>query len=73
MISVPVSQRLGLGSILGYLLAGIFLGPEFPSIIGGLIGLSIVAVSIKYNFLVPKDKWDFMPLSEWPANWFRAR
>ncbi|MAZ07073.1 MAG: lactate permease [Rickettsiales bacterium] len=66
----PFAIFAGLSFTIPYLLAGIFLGPEFPSIIGGLAGLSIVAVSIKYNFLVPKDKWDFLPLSEWPANWF---
>ena len=27
VIAVPLSQRLGLGSVLGYLLAGVFLGP----------------------------------------------
>ena len=27
VIAVPLSQRLGLGSVLGYLLAGIFIGP----------------------------------------------
>ena len=37
-----------------YLLAGIFLGPEFPSIIGGLLGLIIVTTAIKRHFLIPK-------------------
>lgn len=32
-----------------------FMGPEFPSLIGGLIGLFLIIYSIKYRFLLPKD------------------
>ena len=33
VIAVPIASRLGLGSVLGYLVAGIFIGPLF-----GLVG-----------------------------------
>ncbi|MGX1983672.1 lactate permease [Thermolongibacillus altinsuensis] len=36
-----------------------FLGPEFPSMIGGLIGLAIVVPAAKKGFLLPKEPWDF--------------
>ena len=52
-----------------YVLTGIFLGPEFPSIIGGLTGLAIITIAIKNNFLVPKDQWDFPPSNKWPTFW----
>ena len=52
-----------------YLLAGIFIGPEFPSIIGGLIGLTIVTIAANKKFLLPKDNWEFPVISEWPDNW----
>lgn len=52
-----------------YALAGVFLGPEFPSIIGGLTGLAVATVAVKAGFLVPKDTWDFPPPAEWPAEW----
>ena len=52
-----------------YVLAGVFLGPEFPSIIGGLLGLAIVTAAVKAKFLVPKNTWDFAPASEWPEEW----
>lgn len=55
--------------ILPYLLSAIFLGPEFPSIIGGLFGLIFVTVAIKKKFLLPKDKWDFEPSINWPKLW----
>jgi lactate permease len=50
-----------------YALAGIFLGPEFPSLLGGLIGLGIVSVAARVGFLVPKKSWDFAPAKEWPV------
>ncbi|MFZ0370599.1 MAG: L-lactate permease [Halobacillus sp.] len=47
-----------------------FLGPEFPSIIGGLVGLTIVVPAAKKGFLLPKEPWTFkgeVPLSETAA------
>ncbi|MDZ5710631.1 L-lactate permease [Jeotgalibacillus haloalkalitolerans] len=35
------------------------LGPEFPSIIGGLVGLMVVVPAAKKGFLLPKKAWDF--------------
>ncbi|MBK7480674.1 MAG: L-lactate permease [Bacteroidales bacterium] len=35
------------------------LGPEFPSLIGGLISLIILMFTTKAGFLVPKEVWDF--------------
>ena len=52
-----------------YVLAGVFLGPEFPSMIGALIGLAIVVPAAKKGFLLPKETWDFAPAREWPAEW----
>ena len=52
-----------------YLLSGIFLGPEFPSIIGGFIGLTIVTFAANKKFLLPKDTWKFPRSSEWPDRW----
>ncbi len=66
---IPFAIFSALSFTIPYVLAGVFLGPEFPSIIGGLIGLAIVTIAIKFKFLVPKDSWDFPPTSEWPKTW----
>ncbi len=34
VISVPLAKRLGLGSVLGYLLAGVIIGPYFLKLVG---------------------------------------
>ena len=66
---VPFAIFAGLSFTIPYVLTGVFLGPEFPSIIGGLLGLMLVTIVTKYNFLVPKDTWDFIPSSKWPDVW----
>ena len=45
------------------------LGPEFPSLIGGLVGLALVVTAARAGFLVPKNSWDFALENEWPAEW----
>jgi lactate permease len=54
-----------------YFIVAKVLGPEFPSILGGLIGLAIVVPAAKAGFLVPKaeDTWDFPPRAEWEDEW----
>lgn len=59
----------GLAFTIPYTLAGIFLGPEFPSLLGALIGLAIVTFAARKGFLIPKDTWDFAPASEWQPEW----
>ena len=54
-----------------YLLVAKFLGPEFPSLLGALIGLAIVVPVARRGWLVPKgEPWDFPPRAEWEASWF---
>ena len=54
-----------------YIFAGYFLGPEFPALVGGLVGLAIVVSAARRGFLVPKpeEAWDFGPKAGWPAEW----
>ncbi len=54
-----------------YVLVANLLGPEFPSMIGGLVGLAIVIPAAKKGFLMPpKDEiWDFEEKSKWDPEW----
>ena len=53
-----------------YVLVARFLGPEFPSLLGALIGLAIVVPVAKRGWLMPKgEPWDFPPRTEWEAGW----
>lgn len=66
----PFALFTGVAFTIPYALTGIFLGPEFPSIVGALAGLAIVVPAAKTGFLVPKKTWDFAPQDEWPKVWF---
>lgn len=65
----PFAFFTALAFILPYTAAGILLGPEFPSIIGGLVGLAIVVPAAKKGFLLPKTTWDFADPKDWPVEW----
>jgi lactate permease len=66
----PFAIFAGLAFVIPYAAAGVFLGPEFPSIIGALVGLAIVVPAAKAGFMLPKNSsWDFAPASEWPEEW----
>ncbi|MCW3150641.1 L-lactate permease [Stutzerimonas stutzeri] len=66
---LPFALFAGLAFTLPYVATGIFLGPEFPSLLGGLIGLAIVTSAARFGFLVPKKSWDFADAKEWPSEW----
>lgn len=67
--AVPFAIFAGLCFVIPYFLTAYFLGPEFPSLVGSIIGLGIVLMAAKNNFLVPKTTWDFPHESEWEESW----
>ena len=46
-----------------------FVGPEAPSLVGGLLGLGVTVVGARRGFCVPKDVWTFDAPSEWEQEW----
>ncbi|MBN3492423.1 L-lactate permease [Vibrio neptunius] len=66
---IPFALFAGVAFTIPYALTGVFLGAEFPSLIGGLVGLTIVVSAAKRGFLVPNTTWDFEDEKKWPAEW----
>ncbi|CAM5457741.1 L-lactate permease OS=Stutzerimonas stutzeri OX=316 GN=CXK95_17890 PE=3 SV=1 [Stutzerimonas stutzeri] len=66
---LPFAIFGGLAFTVPYVATGLFLGPEFPSLLGGLIGLAIVTSAARVGFLVPKKSWDFADAKDWPSEW----
>ncbi|WP_100399617.1 L-lactate permease [Bacillus sp. FJAT-44742] len=54
---------------LPYVFVAMYIGPELPSVIGGLVALAIVMFTAKKGFLLPEEKWDFPPKKEWNEEW----
>ncbi|TVR35754.1 MAG: L-lactate permease [Nitriliruptor sp.] len=65
----PFAIFAALAMIVPYWLTARFLGPEFPSLFGGLIGLGIVITATRAGFLQPKEPWDFGDKSTWLDSW----
>ncbi|OZB16147.1 MAG: lactate permease [Marinobacter sp. 34-60-7] len=66
---LPFAIFAGLAFVVPYAITGIVLGPEFPSLLGGLIGLGIVTTAARKGFLIPKNSWDFADSKDWPSEW----
>src|SRR5690606_4870185 len=59
----------GLAFTIPYAITGVFLGPEFPSLVGALVGLPIIVYCAKKKFLLPRDRWDFPDRAHWQSRW----
>lgn len=66
---LPFAILGGLAFTIPFTLTGIFLGPEFPSLLGAAVGLIVVTFAARKGFLVPSDTWDFPPVEEWSPGW----
>ncbi|WP_281645833.1 L-lactate permease [Parendozoicomonas sp. Alg238-R29] len=66
---LPFALFAGLAFTIPYAFTGVFLGPEFPSLLGGLVGLAVVTTAAKAGFLMPKKVWQFAPAEKWPVEW----
>lgn len=52
-----------------YLFFAWVLGPEIPSLVGGLVGLGVVIWGAKRGIAVPKDVWTFGSQKNWDPEW----
>lgn len=66
---LPFALFAGVSVTIPYALTGIILGPEFPALLGGLVGLAIVTTAARKGFLIPKTTWDFADRKDWPQEW----
>ena len=52
-----------------YVATAFLIGEEFPSLLGGLIGLAIIVFGAKKGWFMPEQPWDFGPQSTWAKEW----
>lgn len=66
---LPFCLFAGISFAVPYVLVNMFVGYEFPSLFGSLIGLVITVIAAKCKFLTPKTVWHFEDESEWEDSW----
>lgn len=69
----PFALFAGAAFTVPYALLGIGVGPEFPSLGGGLVALTLCVEAARRGWLQPRDPWDFPPSRQWPAGWLSRR
>ncbi|MBU1172365.1 MAG: L-lactate permease [Proteobacteria bacterium] len=52
-----------------YLITAFAFGSEFPSLVGGLIGMALAVTGAKKKLFLPEEVWDFEDRSAWEKNW----
>ena len=52
-----------------YVLLGVFFGPEFPSLVGGLLALGLTVGATKLGLFQPRESWDFPDEQSWEPEW----
>ncbi len=59
----------GLTFVVPYAVFANLLGPEFPSLIGGLVALIATTTAAKRGLFQPEKVWRFPDKADWLANW----
>ncbi len=59
----------GLCYAVPYLFTAYVFGSEFPSLLGGLLGLAVVVTGARKKMFLPKEVWDFADRSGWEKEW----
>lgn len=65
----PFAIYASLAMTVPYVIVAFVAGPEFPALLGGLIGLALVMFTSSKGFLMPKDTFDFGPRASWEERW----
>ena len=70
--ALPFALFGGVAFVVPYAAIGWLLGPEFPSMIGGLVALAVTVTAARAGFLMPKRSWSLPARETWPALWLGA-
>lgn len=62
----------GIAFTLPYVFLALYLGPEFPSLIGGLVAMFVTVIAAKAGLFQPKSVWSFPERGQWPHHWLAA-
>lgn len=74
LAAAPFALLAAAAMTVPYVLVALWLGPEFPSLAGGLVGLAVMTTCARRRWLTPRGApWDFPPAQAWPAEWSSGR
>jgi lactate permease len=59
----------GAAFVIPYFFTARLIGPEFPALVGGMVGLFLVISATRQGWFPIQRSWQFPPRSEWPESW----
>ena len=59
----------GAAFVVPYFLTAMLIGPEFPSLVGGMVGLLLVITAVSRGWFPIQRAWDFPEAGEWLESW----
>jgi len=65
----PLCIASGIAFAVPYWLSAWFLTAEFPSLIGSMVGGTIILSILRAGYLLPDDEWDFPEREKWEDHW----
>ncbi len=67
--AAPFALFTGVSFAVPLLLISMFMGYEFASLLAALISIAVTVLAAKFNFLTPKNAWDFGNSDDWDKDW----
>ncbi len=65
----PLALIGGFAFTIPSFLTAVLLGPELPSIMGGLTGLTLLIFLVSRGYFLPDHNWDFPSPGRWEKDW----
>ncbi|QDZ39486.1 L-lactate permease [Euhalothece natronophila Z-M001] len=59
----------GAAFVVPYAITAILIGPEFPTLVGGMVGLLLVITTVRQGWFPIQRSWDFPEPSQWLESW----
>jgi len=69
LVAWPFALFAAFAFTLPHLIVALWLGPEFPSLVGGMLGLLIVVPAARRGFLAPRQVFEFEDREHWQPEW----
>lgn len=66
---LPLTLFAWFSFVIPYLGTVYFAGPTFPGLLGPMVGLFVVAGTLRAGYFLPDEEWSFPAQETWPGYW----